>query len=541
MKSRPNPRLAKSAIHAGVIQRTRIAEAVSDLVAFHEGRAPERRLWGFKESELRDIDLAVARQLGPDAVNPKHYLASMKKTQPVLAQPRKTDDALDLWHMLSQPEILESFWPNWNPRTGARGANPGISAKALLTLVATMGNSAHFERNHKWLSDGRIRTVFEWIEATSSAATERPPNPYKVQTYEQVMRQKGMITDGVPEAAVATNVAMLKALHAFHPSSCLRLGIDGTRAKAWCRQVGSDDLSDEEEAWIRRHAPNAGARGYGAGGDDGKTFTTFWRGWYLVVLTDFATGLPLIWRLIDASTKEADAIIWLLRDLYALWPECPTEVIVGDNAWDDEALVRECLVNYDVQLVARRSRKDRLNVVRKLDRFESESISHYTGTGAAYCRTHGERLVRVKSEYAPRNGLRPGEPATEHLFRVRYRCPNQDGCGPVLRQLHMRRDWSILTPMPHAQNVGDEKKHAYRLALLARRNHCEAVFSALKLGRKLGLDGADRTRTPSEQTVKTLLSLSLMMKTAFTLAEQRRHRGDHPEMPPPPLDAALSR
>jgi hypothetical protein len=32
-----------------------------------------------------------------------------------------------------------------------------------------------------------------------------------------------------------------------------------------------------------------------------------------------------------------------------------------------------------------------------------------------------------------------------------------------------------------------------------------------------------------------------MMKTAFTLADQRRLRGDHPETPPPPLDAALSR
>src|SRR3954453_23175310 len=167
MKSRRRPGLPKSAISAGVVERTRLREAVADLVAFHEGRAPERRLWGFTESELREVDLAVSRQLGPDAVNLKHYLACMKKTQPVLAQPRKTNDALDLWHMLAQPEILESFWPNWNPRTGARGANPGISAKALLILTSTMGNSAHFDRNHKWLRDSRVGAVFEWIEATS--------------------------------------------------------------------------------------------------------------------------------------------------------------------------------------------------------------------------------------------------------------------------------------------------------------------------------------------------------------------------------------
>lgn len=537
MQSRPRPRLPKSAISAGVIQRAAIAGAIADLVAFHKGRMPERRLWGFSETELREIDLAVARELGPDAVDPKHYLAWMRKTQPVLAQPRLTNDALDLWHMLSQPEILEMFWPGWNPRTGTRGANPGISAKALLTLTACMGSSAHFDKNHRWLGIDRIRHVFEWIEATSAAATGGKANPYKVQSYEQVMRQVHKIGDVVPANAIATNVEMLKAMNALHPTSCVRLGIDGTQAKAWCRQIGSSGLRESEEAWIRRRAPKAGSRAYGAG--DGKTFTTFWRGWYLVVLTDLATGLPLIWRVIDASTKEADAIIWLLRDLYTLWPECPTEAIVGDNAWDDEALVRECLVNYGVQLIARRTRDARLDAEHHLSRFDSESISHYTGTGAAYCRKHGVELVRVKSEFAPRDGLRPGEPSKEHLFRVRYACPNEDGCGGI-RGLHMRRNWSILTPAPHARDVGREKEHAYRVALFARRNHSEAVFSALKLGRKLGLESADRTRTPWEPTVEALFALSLMMKTAFALADQRIQRGTHPKTPPPPLDAALA-
>jgi hypothetical protein len=401
VQSRPKPRLPKSAISAGVVQRERISDAIADLVAFHEGRAPERRLWGFSESELREIDLAVARERGPNPVDPKHYLDWMRKTQPVLAQPRMTNDALDLWHMLSQPEILESFWPQWNPRTGSRGANPGISAKALLTFTATMGSSSHFDKNHRWLRIDRIRQVFEWIEATSAAATGGTPNPYKVQKYEQVMRQVRMIADRVPENAIATNVEMMKAMNVLHPSSCVRLGIDGTQAKAWCRQIGSENLSEEEEARIRRNAPKAGPRAYGAraGQDDGKIYTTFWRGWYLVVLTDLATGLPLIWRVIDANTKEADAIIWLLRDLYTLWPECPADAIVGDNAWDDEELVRECLVNYGIQLIARRTRKDRLNAEHPLSRFDSESISHYTGTGAAYCRTHGVRLVRVKSEF----------------------------------------------------------------------------------------------------------------------------------------------
>lgn len=161
MKSQPKPRLAKSAISAGVVQRQRLADAVADLVAFRLDVAPEPRIWGFSESELVEINIAVERELGIDPVNEKHYLHWMKKTQPVLAHPRSTDDALDLWHALSQPEVAESFWADWEPRTGARGANPGIAAKALLTIAATFGVSSHFDKNYKSLTDKRVTDVFE--------------------------------------------------------------------------------------------------------------------------------------------------------------------------------------------------------------------------------------------------------------------------------------------------------------------------------------------------------------------------------------------
>jgi hypothetical protein len=329
---------------------------------------------------------------------------------------------------------------------------------------------------------------------------------------------------------------MLKALRAIHPTVGLRLGIDGTAAKAWVRQVGV--RTDQEEAWLRRHAPTAGPRMVERRNDDGKVFTTFWRGWYLVVLTDLATGLPLIWRLIDANTKEAAAISWLLDDLYRLWPECPAEVIVGDNAWDDEQLIRECLVCYGIQLIARRTRQTRVDAEYHLTRFDSESTSKFTGTGAAYCATHDTLLKRTKAEFAPRQGLLPGQPSKEHLFRVRFICPLEDGCGGE-RGLAMRRHWSALSPLPHARDVGYERGHAYRLALFARRNSCEAVNSALKVGRKLGLDSADRTRTPYEATVRALISISLMMTTAFALADQRIQHELHPQLPPPELGEPL--
>jgi hypothetical protein len=157
----------------------------------------------------------------------------------------------------------------------------------------------------------------------------------------------------------------------------------------------------------------------------------------------------------------------------------------------------------------------------------------------AYCRKHGVRLIRTKSQNASRDGLHPGEPSKEHEFRVRYECPLEDGCGGE-RGLAMRRHWAALAALPNARDVGFKRGHAYRLALYARRNQSEAVNSALKVGRKLGLESADRTRTPFEPTIRALISIALMMTTAFVLADQRMQRGLTLQVPPLPLADALA-
>lgn len=319
------------------------------------------------------------------------------------------------------------------------------------------------------------------------------PNPFKLPSYEQTMKQIRKITDGVPAAAVCANVEMMKAMHALHPESCRRGGIDGTSAKAWVRQIGKD-ITPEEEKWIRRHSPNAGPRAYSRSNKDGVIISTFWRGWYLVVLTDLATGLPLVWRLMDANMKEADAISFLLHDLYQLWPECPLEVIVGDNAWDDEPLIRECLVDYGVQLIARRSRVERLNKENDLLLFDSKGISKFMGTGVAYCRKHDVELVRAKCEFASREGLKPGESAPEHKFRVRYKCPLDDNCGG-LRHLHMSRNWSALSPLPHRRKVGMEHLHAYRVRLDGSQESLRGRLQRLEARQEAG---AGRRRSDAD-------------------------------------------
>jgi len=89
----------------------------------------------------------------------------------------------------------------------------------------------------------------------------------------------------------------------------------------------------------------------------------------------------------------------------------------------------------------------------------------------------------------------------------------------------MELDWAALSAYPHTIDGGRDDRHAFRLAMYARRNSCEALFGALKVGHKLGLDGADRTHTDNESTLETLLSLGLLLRTAFAVAYERTEQG----------------
>lgn len=104
----------------------------------------------------------------------------------------------------------------------------------------------------------------------------------------------------------------------------------------------------------------------------------------------------------------------------------------------------------------------------------------------------------------------------------------------------MSTDWNGFPRYPHTIDAGWESKQAFRLAMYAHRNTCEAIFGALRGGHKLGLDGADRTHTANEATLETLLSLALLMRTATVTANERILRGELADTPPPDLAAKIS-
>ena len=253
---------------------------------------------------------------------------------------------------------------------------------------------------------------------------------------------------------------------------------------------------------------------------------------------DLTTGLPLVWTRWRADMDEAKTLKHLLHLLFTHWPEVNADAIVADAAWNEKWAAEWCLVNYGLHLIARRPAADQKRHY-DLSEYDSKAISRYLGDGSAICRKHGLPMIRDGYEGVSRlkEGLQPGDPTEQRRFRLRYNCPGNPECGrPHLR---MNLHWSALAYHPHSLAVGKPDLHAFRLAMLARRNAPEALFSALKVGHKLSLDGAERTRTAKEPTVDLLLSLAMLTRSARVLADQRMEREPFLKVPPPDLAAAL--
>lgn len=400
-----------------------------------------------------------------------------------------------------------------------------------MTVMGMSGVSPHADDCLEELRRPEIWNLFERLSGEHKEES----------TYSTSLRHLPRL--GCWRQAVATNVAMVRELAALHPGKGIgeRLMIDGSLVPAWCEQVGKGK-SEEVEAERRRFTPEAGARAYmhtakgkkniGSGEQGSRQQTLqmgrFVRGYYLVLLADQATGLPLTWTVVDASIDEAGAIIGLLSDLYRHWPDCPAKVIAGDSAWDEDAWCRLAEVDYGIHPIFRIHDLNRQPSITSFSR--DGSIVATTKYGQLVCAAHRKNLLFRAAEVPGRDGLYPGKTNKEGTFRVRGQCP--DGCGTP--GLKMEADWSRLTYYPHyssSPGPGGER-YAYRQAMLTRLNGIEGIFDRLHAGRKLGTAGADRTRIRDKVAHESLISLGLLSMTAAMLADQRRQRGETHSLPP---------
>ncbi len=526
MKTRPtpNPINYRRPLPAGLKTDPQVMKWSKRLAGDQDARP-----WDLNEEQLAYVIAEVLRRRTDiSTTEVDQYLKAMAETCPVVAAPELERDKLaeDLGLLFAQPEMAE-FYASWDGQRGPSGPAPNFAtSKALMTVVGVSGISAHADDCYAELAGGEqaLWSLFSALE------TEPPLRP---SGYRHACKQMPKLAGGIGDA-IATNVKMVRALAELHPGRGIgeRLLIDGMPLPAWCKQVGLGK-TERQEAWRRRNTPEAGARAikYDKSGktdvehsDSAKrvlsTGGKFWRGYWLVVIADQATGLPLVWTIHDAKQNENTAIVPLLSDLYRLWPECPAKVIAGDSAWDQDAWCRLCEVDYGIHPIFRLHQESKPQDVEGFSR--DGSVTAYTKTGQLICAEHRELLEYAGAEAPVRDGLRPGQTAPEGEFRVRGECT--EGCGKLA--LRMKTDWSKLTFYPHFR-VGraSETKHAYRRAMLVRLNGIEGIFERLQIGRKLGTEGADRTRIRNKGAHEMIISLGLLSMTAATLADQRRQRG----------------
>lgn len=546
----------KTAAAVELVATSARRKRAADALAAHyrdPDNVPEPRLRNlglFTEAEECAIRVVALKQAQVE-FNEAYFVEAMAATTPVLARPRVEDPALDLWRVLAQPEICEELWPAWNSKTGARGPDPGYMTKAVLVMTAALGKSAHFDDNYNSLAGVEgicYRAIFDWLEQTGAAATGRRPQPFGEKAYSNLCLQINKVTDPdlnpgalTTERCHTINRELWRSLQRQFPGFGKWLGIDTMLTKAWVKQSG---LTPADLARIALKAPNATLRSI-----DERSVN----GYGLCVLSDLATGVPVAWRLLPAGAGYNDhhALLLLLDDLFAVDPDFPVELIVADKAWNSWECVRDCAVRYGVHLLSGLDEPTQRRKIRTLGPRYSDALAGFDGFGNVYCKQHGTVMKRSSSEFFGRAkrdaaGLKPGDeaPQIDSNFRHRLKCEHGGGACDAKPTLPMSLDWNGFSAYPHTIDAGREgpraRAQAFRLAMYARRNSCEAIFGALKLGHKLGLESADRTHTANENTVETLLSLALLMRTALVTANERILRGELPELPPQDLLDKLS-
>ena len=473
------------------------------------------------------------------------YERALRALTPSMSAPRIDDAYLALCQRYELPE-MQQFWAEWQPERSryARGPKPNVAtAKACFSLLGMTGTSAFVDDAYAALAGGgRLLEMFETLErlASGKAAPSlpgfgSPPAQLRLAGKSSVYRQLEALAEPCITLARATRINLLRSLRDdYFPRIGRHAMIDGSDIPAWARQRGAASGDVLREAELRAHAPEAGFRIYertnkGKMPVDGTVskgalkarVVKAWRGYYKVTICDSDSGgLPLVTNVFDASRDEAPALIGLLQDLYALWPDVGVIDIAGDSAWDEDWACQTCLQNYGIHPIFR-FHNDRGRKIISPEHSRDGSVKALTGRGQLVCAAHGNVLAHRGLEGNVRTGLAPGEPNPRTL-RVRGEC--RDGCGRL--GLKCDADWSKLLHHPHFGSDGPGLDlFAYRQARLHALNDIESYHNRLKAGHKLGTEGPDRTRLRDLSIVTALMELADLAMVAAQVWDVRNESG----------------
>lgn len=170
---------------------------------------PDAKPTDIDETQLAFVHQQVMQRRQED-FEPNVFQRKMVETCPILAAPDFTDPVEDLGHIFAQPEMRE-FWSAWQGRRSAKGPVPNYpGAKAVMSVLAMAGVSAHVDDAYAQLSSSPgLKRVFDNLEGS----------PIQLPAYPSVCRLMSRLSenDRCRFEAMRANVALLRWLREHHP------------------------------------------------------------------------------------------------------------------------------------------------------------------------------------------------------------------------------------------------------------------------------------------------------------------------------------
>jgi hypothetical protein len=265
-----------------------------------------------------------------------------------------------------------------------------------------------------------------------------------------------------PEITVKLNIEALRELRDLgHDDVGRYLAVDGVAVEGNFEQRAA--VSDGEELLLRRGSDAAFVVHKGL-----DRPAKAWRGWTAVVLVDLKTNCPVAWVERPANVHESESLLAALDVLFDYWPDCPTEYVVGDRAYDSSPLILELERNYGIHGVF------------PLRNIAAEAIVHRDTLGVPACSKHGlMKRIQADDFVGPSRrrhlnltrGMAAGQ---EFRPRIRWKC---ESCPDQVTYTRPTDNARFYTFLPH---LGDSKQAGLRMALRAHRNQAESLFSSLE-------------------------------------------------------------
>ncbi len=317
-----------------------------------------------------------------------------------------------------------------------------------------------------------------------------------------------------PDAVLHVNLSLIKKLARLlddpsdkkRPRVGQRLVVDGTQQQADVRQVFP--YGERHANFLNRDYEGLGWVLHQRG--DGSELKRN-HGYNIVVISDLATGLPLVWHVMPAGGDEREATILMLEMLFRLWPECPAECILGDSLYDHSIQFTrelEFIWNLHPLFAAHGSRSD--------------SVSKFAATnGVPPCPHSDTGFMHLKKAENFFNGLkgvedgsaRGEEPPNRRAYN-RWVCPHGK-CKP--ENVYFDKDPRRNSYYPQE---GDHGRYFLRKAAMPYRNSAESLFAEVKA---LNLFGPLTNRVRHAKThreVMTAVGLAFMGLTAKRYAHE---------------------